>query len=225
MTDEGGSARAGWHVPVLLIALGAVPMVAGALRLTELTLGAQVMPDNPRVHTAALPLVLHIVSVMAYTLLGAFQFAPGLRRRRPGRHRAAGRLLVPCGLLAALSGIWLALFSAGGAHDGPLLAAFRLGFGSIMALSLLLGLAAILRRDVARHRAWMIRGYAIGLGAGTQALVIALWYLVTAPAGLGAPGETALALLHAAAWTINLAVAERIVRAARRGRTRARVAA
>ena len=39
-----------------------------------------------------------------------------------------------------------------------------------MALAIVLGLAAIRRRDIARHRAWMIRGYAIGLGAGTQAL-------------------------------------------------------
>lgn len=38
-----------------------------------------------------------------------------------------------------------------------------------MAACLVLGFTAIRRRDIAAHRAWMIRAYAIGLGAGTQA--------------------------------------------------------
>ena len=37
-----------------------------------------------------------------------------------------------------------------------------------MAACLVLGVAAIRRRDIAAHRAWMIRAYAIGLAAGTQ---------------------------------------------------------
>jgi hypothetical protein len=31
----------------------------------------------------------------------------------------------------------------------------------------------IRRSDLSRHRAWMTRGYAIGLAAGTQALTLA----------------------------------------------------
>jgi hypothetical protein len=76
-----------------------------------------------------------------------------------------------------------------------------------MVLSLVLGMAAILRRDVGGHRAWMIRGYAIGLGAGTQVLVSAPWFLI-----VGTPGELARALLLGAGWVINLAVAERVIR-------------
>ena len=37
-----------------------------------------------------------------------------------------------------------------------------------MAVCLVLGVTAIRRRDIAAHRAWMIRAYAIGLAAGTQ---------------------------------------------------------
>jgi hypothetical protein len=33
-----------------------------------------------------------------------------------------------------------------------------------MVLSIILGFAAIRRRDIIGHRAWMMRGYAIGLG-------------------------------------------------------------
>ena len=48
-----------------------------------------------------------------------------------------------------------------------------------MAGSILLGLTAVLRRDIAQHRRWMVRGYAIGLGAGTQAFTHAP-YLIAA---------------------------------------------
>ena len=99
------STKADWLVPAALIALSAVPVAAGAVRLVGLAGGADITPDNARFFAAPVPIVLHILSVSLYCVLGAFQFAPGFRRRRPGWHRAAGRLLVPCGLVAALSGL------------------------------------------------------------------------------------------------------------------------
>ncbi len=44
-----------------------------------------------------------------------------------------------------------------------------------MMVSILLGLAAILRRDIARHQVWMMRGYAIAIAAGTQTFTIMPW--------------------------------------------------
>jgi hypothetical protein len=77
-----------------------------------------------------------------------------------------GRLLVGAGLVAALSGLWMTQFYRLPAHDGALLYGFRLLFGSLMAVSIVLGFAAIRRREIARHRAWMMRGYALGLSIG-----------------------------------------------------------
>src|SRR2546430_12043945 len=94
--------RPDWLVPTGLIMLSAVPVLAGASRVAELTGGATVTPENARFFAMPLPVLVHIFSVTVYALLGAFQFSPGLRRRRIGWHRAAGRLLVPCGLAAAL---------------------------------------------------------------------------------------------------------------------------
>ena len=93
---KAGSAK--WLVPALLV-LSAIPLAAGAIRLTELAGGAEITPANARFFASPLPVVLHIVSAGVYVILGAFQFAPGFRRRHRGWHRAAGRLLVPCGLL------------------------------------------------------------------------------------------------------------------------------
>ncbi|MEV0378428.1 DUF2306 domain-containing protein [Nonomuraea sp. NPDC050643] len=202
--------RAGWLVPAGLIALSAVPLLAGGLRLGELAGGADVTPANARFFAAPLPVVAHIVAVSLYTVLGAFQFAPRFRRRRPGWHRGAGRLLVVCGLATALSGIWMTLFYALPAGDEGLLSVFRLGFGSAMAVCVGLGVAAIRRQDVRRHRAWMTRAYAIGLGAGSQFVVLLGWSLFA-----GTPGEQTRALLLGAAWAVNVVVAEWIIR--RRG--------
>jgi hypothetical protein len=82
----------------------------------------------------------------------------------------------------------------------------RLVFGSAMAAALVLGLAAIRRRDIAAHRAWMIRAYALGLGAGTQ--------IFTEGFGQAIFGEHVVAgdLEKAAAWILNLAVAEWAIR-------------
>jgi hypothetical protein len=91
--------------------------------------------------------------------------------------------------------------------DGALLYAFRLLFGTAMVASIVLGVAAIRQRDVSRHRAWMMRGYAIGLGAGTQ--VFTQW---AGEAIMGPPGELDRALLMGAGWAINLAVAEWAIR-------------
>ena len=201
------SARAEWLVIALLIALSALPISFGAVRLAELAGGGEITPENARFFAAPVPVVLHILSASLFCILGAFQFAPGIRRRRPGWHRGAGRLLVPLGLVAALSGLWLTQFYPPVDHDGPLLYVIRLVVGSAMVLFICLGLAAIRRRDIARHRAWMMRGYAIGLGAGTQALTHLPYFLFE-----GKQGELSRALAMGAGWAINLAVAEWIIR-------------
>jgi uncharacterized membrane protein len=175
--------------------------------VAELSSGAPITPDNARFFAAPVPVLVHIVSVSVYAVLGAFQFAPGLRRRRIGWHRAAGRLLVPLGLAAALSGLWMTVFYPRPADVGDLVTAFRLVFGTAMAASIVLGFAAIRRRDIARHRAWMIRGYAIGLGAGTQAFTQLPWILAVGPLD-----KSSKAMLMLAGWLINIAVAEWIIR-------------
>jgi uncharacterized membrane protein len=201
---KAGSAK--WLIAGLLL-LSAIPMAAGAFRLTELTGGAQITPANARFFASPLPVVLHIVSSSLFAVLGAFQFSARFRRRRPGWHRAAGRLLVPCGLLVALSALWMTLFYPRPALTGDLLYVLRLLFGSAMIASLVLGLTSIRRGNVTEHRAWMMRGYAIGLGAGTQVLTLLAGELIFGP-----PAELSGDLLRGAGWVINLAVVEWVIR-------------
>jgi hypothetical protein len=106
--------------------------------------------------------------------------------------------------VVAFTGIWMTFGYDLPAHDHGVLSWLRLFFGSAMALSILLGLAAALRKSFTSHRAWMVRGYAIGLGAGTQAFAHAPYLLVTGHQ----PGADTRAGLMLAGWLINLAVAE-----------------
>ncbi len=207
------SAKSDWLIPAGLVALSGIPAVAGIFRLVQLGSG-EISPDNARFFAAPWPVVLHIAGALAYCILGAFQFSPGFRRRYPGWHRAAGRVLLPCGLIAALSGLWMTQFYPPVGSDGPSLYAIRLVVGSAMFVFISLGYAAIRRGDIRRHRAWMMRGYALGIGAGTQVLTHVPWFLFP-----GIRGELARTLFMAAGWVINLAVAEWLLMRERRDET------
>ena len=196
-----------WLVIVGLLLLSFIPISAGAFRLTQLSGGAQITPANARFFASPPPVIVHIVSASLFAILGAFQFANSLRRRWPAWHRWAGRLLVVCGLLVGLSGLWMVLFYTHPVGDGPFLSAQRLLFGSAMIVSIVISFTAIRHGNVNQHRAWMTRGYAIGLAAGTQALILMAGEMIA-----GKPSELSSALLMGSAWLINLAVAEWAIR-------------
>ncbi|WP_439658681.1 DUF2306 domain-containing protein [Lentzea sp. HUAS TT2] len=194
-------------IPAAIILFSVIPVLGGALRLGELGGGAEITPDNARFFASPVPVVVHAITASVYCVLGAFQFSPGFRRSRPSWHRTAGRILVLCGLLGALSGLWMTVFYPKPDDVGVLLTGTRLVFGTAWVAFIALGFAAIRRRDVTGHRAWMIRGFAIGLGAGTQAVTLSAWLVA-----VGTPDRLSKALLMLASWLINLAVAEWIIR-------------
>jgi uncharacterized membrane protein len=198
--------------------LSIVPVLAGTARLVELPGGPALIPSDARFTASPLPVVLHIVCAATYAFLGALQFAPRFRRRRPGWHRGAGRVLVVAGTGVAGSALWLTLFFPPQPDSGTLLFLLRLVFAPAMVGSVLLGVAAIRRRDILAHRAWMTRAYAIALGAGTQAF--------TEGVGGAVLGHSPLALdaSRGAAWVINLAVAEWAIRRPSTTKSRRRVA-
>jgi uncharacterized membrane protein len=203
--DKGPSQLRGWGTPFALLALIMIPVVAGSLRLLDIAGGPQVLPTNPRIDAVPTPVVIHIVAAAVYALFGAFQFPARLRRRHPGWHRRFGRVLVATGLVVAVSGLWMTLFYPC-APGGGLLWTVRLLVGSAMATSLALGFISIRRRDIVAHRAWMIRAYALAVGAGTQTFTNGI--------GKAAFGisDLSIALSMTSGWLVNAAVAEWVIR-------------
>ena len=82
-----------------------------------------------------------------------------------------------------------------------------------MLASLVAGATALWRRDFRAHGHWMLRAYAIGMGAGTQVLTHVPW-MVTG----GELSEGSRAVAMGAGWVINVVVAEVIITRTRRAR-------
>ncbi len=214
MSTPHGQRSSDWKILAALVALSAVPALAGTARLSELARDAAVTTANARFFAMPLPVVLHILAVIPFSILGALQFAPAFRTRHRTWHRASGRVVVGCGLIAAVSGLWMTLFYPWPAGDGEALYIERLVFGIGMLISMLLAINAIRQRHFTVHGRWMLRAYAIGMGAGTQVLTHLPYVLL-----VGQPDESTRAVLMGAGWVINVAVAEWIIRKSSARRT------
>jgi len=107
----------------------------------------------------------------------------------------------------------MAVISEHAPADGVALSALRVIFASLMLAFIALGVRSIIRRDFISHGAWMTRAYALAVAAGTQAIV-----LIPQTVIFGKYEETSRAVFMGAAWVINLAIAELVIRrrAARR---------
>jgi uncharacterized membrane protein len=200
-----GRRGAGWLLPAGLITFGLIPILANALRRVALAAGAGAAGTSSGDGGGmSLPVILHVVGATVFVVLGALQFSAGFRRRRPTWHRIAGRIAILAAVLAAGSGFWLAFATL--SDYSPLLFLFRLLAAAGLALCVILGFRAIRQRRLAQHRAWMIRAFAIGLGAATQVFTLGFGE------GIFGRSELSVALLNGAGWAINLIVAERVIR-------------
>lgn len=135
--------------------------------------------------------------------LGPFQFSSRLRRARPRLHRWCGRVYLGAGVLVGgLAGLFIAFHAFG----GPVA---RLGFACLALAWLYTGLRAwraVRGRDLASHRRWMIRNFALTFAAVT----LRLW--LPASVVSGAPFAIAYAAVAWLCWLPSLAVAELLVR-------------
>ncbi len=208
-----------WLIPVGLILLSFIPIITGSLRVTQLGGGPAIMPQQDRFTEFPLPVILHIVAGITFSIGGAFQFLPALRRGKRSWHRMAGRVLIPAGFVLALAGMWMASFTVLPAGDGPALRVIRLVFGTYMIVCLILAVRAIIRRQFVTHGAWMTRAYALGIAAGTQA-----FFLIPGSGLVGSANELYRAIAMGAAWLVNLGVAELVIRRRVRIRVRGREA-
>ena len=200
--------RETWLVPLLLLGLALVPALAGITRLVQLTDPANRTEENARFFGDPFTTTVHIVAVILYSFVGAFQFSRGFRRRARWWHRASGKIIAPVGIVAALSGLWMAHYFPWPPADGRIVYAERLLVGVAMTWCLVQGLLAVRRREYHRHGDWMIRAYALGLGAGTQVFTHLPWFVLVDLHPMGYPR----AFMMGMGWLINAVVAEWIVR-------------
>lgn len=188
-----------------LLFLSAIPLIMAAIRLYQIPAGALPL-DAAKYLVVPVAHFSHALAGLLFALLGPLQFAGVLKRRFGAWHRACGRVFVVAGLLLALSGLrllWQFPYSSTWILDlARLLAAAGL------AAALVLAVAAIRSGKVQRHRAWMIRAYAVGMGQSTVSFIGLPIYLITGEPPVG----TLMDLLIAGSWLLNIAIGEWVIR-------------
>lgn len=179
------------------------------MRVFELMGGAELMPENPRAHEAPIVIGLHIIGSSAFCLLGALQFLPSIRRHHRNLHKNLGRIAGVGGCISAITGLVMThQFVFSSELQGELLYWVRMVVGTAMLVWIVYGITAIRNRNMDSHRASMMRAYALGQGASTQAFLGITWMLISGAETTGFLRD----VLMTAAWLINLCVAEYLIR-------------
>jgi hypothetical protein len=156
--------------------------------------------------------LLHIVPGGVFLVLAPLQFSSRIRSRHIAFHRWSGRFLMVTSLVATLAGLSFGLRMP---YGGPGEVSAILFFGSLFIFSVVRAFIAIRRRDVARHREWMIRAFAIAVGISAVRIVAAVLDIAFTPVGLAPPDLFALSLWTG--WGLALAAGELWIRYTRAG--------
>ena len=147
--------------------------------------------------------LLHMAPGALLMLLAPFQFSRRLRSRYPAVHRWSGRFLLTLVAASGVAGIYLGLARPyGGAWESGA----AVLFGGFFVFAAARGFLAIRRRDVARHREWMIRMFATALAISVMRVAgMSSVAIFGTEAGVS---PEAFALLLWLGWLFTLAVAE-----------------
>jgi uncharacterized membrane protein len=184
-----------WVVAVL-----AVLIAVASFRF--LTFNPQVLDEflRPNLIDHPIPFYLHVILAPVALLIGVWQFLPITRRN--AWHRWEGRLYVVCVLVAAISGFIVAFTTAAGpVHATGFAILAVLWFGTT-----LMAYLKVRAGKYTEHRRWMIRSYALTCAAITLRIIL--------PVGLisGLDFPTSYLLAAWGCWTINLVIAELVIR-------------
>lgn len=146
---------------------------------------------------------LHIAGGIGAMLAGPWQFSEKLRSRRIELHRWMGRFYLLEVGLGSTAGLAMSFVSEGGL-------ATHLGFGALAVLWFFTGLQAyrkIVAGQVAEHRQWMIRNFALTLAAVTLRNWLPLMLF-----GLHWSFRVSYITVSWLCWVPNLLVAEWLIR-------------
>ncbi|ASO22328.1 putative membrane protein [Actinoalloteichus hoggarensis] len=172
MTNLSTSAlRRVWQLLWGLLAVSAVAVAFGAV--SPYLIGDpenSTMPLNPDAPAHFLTIVLHAAPGGLALLIGPFQFVGGLRRRAPKVHRVLGRVYLICVVAASAAAVFATMISTSGLAAQ---AAFYLLVAAWL-YTLAQAYRTIRRGEVALHRIWMIRNYALTFAAVTLRLYLGL---------------------------------------------------
>lgn len=155
--------------------------------------------------------LLHVLPGGIFLLFAPLQFSTRIRTRHLRLHRWSGRLLLPTVLAGLLPGLYFGILMP---YGGPAEAVAVAVFGGLFLLAVYRGVRAIRRGQVARHREWMIRVFALTIAISAVRLVGGALDVALTP--LGVRPSAVFALSVWTGWILTLGVAELWIRHTRR---------
>jgi uncharacterized membrane protein len=189
---------------LFLAVFTAIPVLTALVQVVQIPSGTY-PADSARLAVAPIAWFAHVLAGAAFGITGPVQFIRALRQRFGALHRLSGRIFVASGVILGLSG--LSLLAQVTSERTPVADIARGLFGVALLIALALAMAAIRGRDILRHRAWMIRAYAVGMGLGTVGLVFFPIYLVTGQPPMGFASD----ILFVASWVIAIVLGEVVI--------------
>ena len=117
--------------------------------------------------------LIHILPGALFLTLAAVQFMPSVRNKHLRLHRWMGRCLVMFGLVIGISAL---LMSYKMNIGGPNETAATTLFAILFLICLVKAYIHIRKKEVARHREWMIRMYGVGLGVATTRPIVGMFF-------------------------------------------------
>lgn len=196
---------------LLLAFLTAIPVLNSLYQAFLIPSGAY-PKESAHLGVAPVSWFIHVLAGFAFGITGPVQFVRALRHRFGALHRVLGRIFVLSGTVIGFSG--LSILAQVTSQRTPMVDIARGLFGLALLVALALAMAAIRNRDFLRHRAWVIRSYAIGMGLGTVALVFIPLYIVTGQPPIGLTSD----ILFVVTWVMTIVIAEVVVRRSSRSR-------
>ncbi len=145
----------------------------------------------------------HVIPGAVFLAFAPFQFWGGLRSRYRGLHRWSGRVLLCTILVSTAPALYFGLrVPFGGGREALVIAIVT----TLLLASVAKALIAIRRGQVAQHREWMLRAFALVLGVATIRIASLGLDLLLAPWGIGPATVFVVALI--AGWALTAGVAE-----------------
>lgn len=144
--------------------------------------------------------LLHMVPGLIFVILGPLQFVTRIRARHINLHRWCGRIYVASGVVVGVSALVLGVVVGFG---GPTETSAVTFFSILFLIFLGLAVFRIRRREVAAHREWMIRAFALGLAVTTMRPMVAILTALT-----GLPFSEILGISFWLAFSLHMVLAE-----------------
>ena len=225
--------RAVWFVVILLALIGVTAAMARArfpadlatnvepfrtrilasLRITDPFAAdrpAELLHVDGRFAAHRLLTLLHVVPGGILLLFAPLQFSARVRNRYRQLHRWSGRALIGAGIVVVLPALF---FGVAIPYGGPAEAIAIALIISFFLFAVCTAFLAIRRHQVARHREWMIRAFALLLAISTVRVIASILDATLTPAGFRPPEIFVISIWTG--WILTLGAAEMWIRLTR----------